>query len=173
MLWKRTVGWGWWSARPRGRYVSPTRRPLPLSCPRSVHRRCAPLSITVESSSRRPLPSPLRLRCASPSITVKELSCRPLPSSCRHAVHRRRAMSSIATVAIAVTAAPSIAVAPSVAVMPSIAIAPSIAVAAVDVASRSPLLLPLRCPTCPVAVASSIAVAVAPPLRAFSALVTS
>jgi hypothetical protein len=119
--------------------VSPTRRPLPLSCPRSVHCRRAPLSITVESSLRRPLPLPLRLHHPSPSNTVKELSCRPLPSSRHRAVHCPHATSSIATVAIAVTVAPFIAIAPS------IAVAPSIAIAAVDVASRSRLPSPSLC----------------------------
>ena len=113
--------------------VLPTHRPSPLSCSCSVHRRCAPLSITVESSLCRPSPSPLRSRCPLPSITVEELSYRPLTSSRRRAVHRHHATSSIATIAIAVTFAPSIAV------------TPSIAVAAVDVPSRSRLLSPSRC----------------------------
>ena len=115
------------------------RRPSPLSCPRSVHCRHTPLSITFESSSRRPSPSPLRLRRPSSSITVKELSCRLLLLSRHHAVHCRRTMLSIATVLIAVTVAPSIAKAPS------IAVAPSITVAAVDIASRSRLLSPSCC----------------------------
>ncbi len=125
--------------------VSPTRRPSPLSCPCSVHRHRAPLSITVESSSRRPPPSPLHLCRPSPSNTVKELSCRPLPLSCRRAVHCRHATSSIATVAIAVTVALSITIAPSIAVAPSITVAPSIAVAAVNIASRSRLPSLSRC----------------------------
>ena len=115
--------------------VLPTRRPSPLSCPCSIHCCHTPLSITVESSVRHPLPLPLRSRCPLPSITVEQVSCGPLPSSCRRTVHHRRATSSIATVAIAVTIAPSIAVAPSIA----------ITVAAINATSRSRLPLPLRC----------------------------
>ena len=121
--------------------VLPTRRPLLLSCPRSTHRRRAPLSNTVESS-HRPSSLPLRSRSLLPSITVKELSCRPLPLSCRHAVHGRGATSSNATIVIAVTVAPSIAGAPSIAVTASIAIS------AVDVTSHSRLPLPLPQPSC-------------------------
>ena len=77
--------------------VSPTRRPSLLSYPRSVHRRRAPLSITIESSSRCPSPSPLRSRrrpspskhrrgAVMPSLAVESTSRRLSPS--RHVVHR-------------------------------------------------------------------------------------
>jgi hypothetical protein len=118
--------------------VSPRRRPSLLSCPCSVHRRRAPLSITVETSSHHPSPLPLRSRRPSLSNTVKELSCHPLPSSRRCAVHRRHATSSITTVAIAVTV-------PSIAVAPFIAVASSIAVAAINVASQPGLPSPSLC----------------------------
>ena len=151
--------------------VSPTRRPSLLSYPRSVHRRRAPLSITIESSSRCPSPSPLRSRRPSPSkhrrgavmpsFAVESTSRRLSPSRhvvhchrrhrChRRAVHRRRAFHCRRAFHRRRRRRRRVTVAPSVAVAS-----------------------PSHRPTCRVAVAPSIAVAVAPPSRAFSPLVAS
>ena len=78
-------------------------RPSSSKCPCTIHHRHVPLSITVESSLCRPLPSiavhcrcaqgssPLRSCRPSPPITVEEPLRRPLPSlplRCRPAFHR-------------------------------------------------------------------------------------
>jgi len=64
---------------------SRSRRPLPLSCRRAVHRRCATPSITVNSPSRRPSPP---IRCAL-GLSPPHSRCPLLSRSC-HTVHCRR-----------------------------------------------------------------------------------
>jgi hypothetical protein len=80
---------------------SPSRRPLPSSCCRAVHCRCAMPSITVKLPLCCPLPHiafvlsvhhhpphaiPRHRGVVSPSLAVEELSHRPLPSRSRHTV---------------------------------------------------------------------------------------
>ena len=64
---------------------SPSRRPLPSSCHRAIHRRCATSSISVNSSSCHPSP-PI---CCALGLSPPHSRC-PLPSRSRHAVHCRR-----------------------------------------------------------------------------------
>ena len=126
--------------------------PLPSSCPCAVHRRRAPLSITVESS----------LRCPSPSIAI----ALEVHRHCAHAVPHRPSLlrSRHAVPCRRVTVAPSIALTPRhpspLSPRPSPFIAVNLSIA-VELPSCHPLLpitlesiaveLPLRHPLPPTA----------------------
>ena len=74
--------------------VSPTRRPLLSSCPCAVHRRCAPLSFTVESSLRRPLPS-IAIALEVHRHCARAVPRRPSPSRSRRARFFRMAPAAV------------------------------------------------------------------------------
>jgi hypothetical protein len=128
--------------------VSPTCRPLPSSCPRTVHCYCAPLSITVELLLYNPChctctvpcrPSLLRSRHAVPcrqgAVSRHDVHCRCCCHHCdfrfccccanhhRCAIHCHRCCVAVMpSIAVAVTP-PFAAIAVAVAIPPSIAVA--------------------------------------------------
>ena len=116
--------------------VSPTRHPSPSSFPRTVHRHCALLSITVELSSRHPLLSiaialKVHHRCAH------VVPCRPTPS---RSVVPSISIESPSRHPSPLRHMPSMSPHP----LPSIALNPFIAV---ELPSHSPLLfIALYCP---------------------------